>query len=237
MNSSDYTILPRNFYTRPDVVAIARELLGKVLYANVGNEISAGIITETEAYAGITDNGRWLLYDKNDNVILSDKKTYDDKRYIGNAIPALMVSWDHTFTYKNLSLGINLRSWIDFDVFNTINMYYGLSEVAGQNVLRNAYIDNRHIKEVKQLCDYWLEDGTFLKIDAISLGYSLNMKKWQKYIDKIDLYLTVRNVACFTKYSGLNPEVNVNGLDPGYEWFNNIYPETRRYTFGMKIQF
>ena len=84
-----------------------------------------------------------------------------------------MVSWDHTFTYKNLSLGINLRSWIDFDVFNTINMYYGLSEVAGQNVLRNAYIDNRHIKEVKQLCDYWLEDGTFLKIDAISLGYSL----------------------------------------------------------------
>ena len=188
-------------------------------------------------YAGITDNGRWLLYDKNDNVILSDKKTYDDKRYIGNAIPALMVSWDHTFTYKNLSLGINLRSWIDFDVFNTINMYYGLSEVAGQNVLRNAYIDNRHIKEVKQLCDYWLEDGTFLKIDAISLGYSLNMKKWQKYIDKIDLYLTVRNVACFTKYSGLNPEVNVNGLDPGYEWFNNIYPETRRYTFGMKIQF
>ena len=79
--------------------------------------------------------------------------------------------------------------------------------------------------------------GTFLKIDAISLGYSLNMKKWQKYIDKIDLYLTVRNVACFTKYSGLNPEVNVNGLDPGYEWFNNIYPETRRYTVGMKIQF
>ena len=170
-------------------------------------------------------------------MILSDKKTYDDKRYIGNAIPALMVSWDHTFTYKTLSLGINLRSWIDFDVFNTINMYYGLSEVAGQNVLRNAYIDNRHIKEVKQLCDYWLEDGTFLKIDAISLGYSLNMKKWQKYIDKIDLYLTVRNVACFTKYSGLNPEVNVNGLDPGYEWFNNIYPETRRYTVGMKIQF
>lgn len=94
-----------------------------------------------------------------------------------------------------------------------------------------------NIKEVKQLCDYWLEDGTFLKIDAISLGYSLNMKKWQKYIDKIDLYLTVRNVACFTKYSGLNPEVNVNGLDPGYEWFNNIYPETRRYTVGMKIQF
>ncbi len=188
-------------------------------------------------YAGLTNDGRWLLYDRNENIILSSQKTYDDKRYIGNAIPRLIVSWDHTFTYRNLSLGINLRSWLDFDVFNTINMYYGLSEVEGQNVLRSAFIENRHIKEVKQLCDYWLEDGSFLKIDAISLGYTLNMKKWQKYIDHIDIYCTCRNVACFTKYSGLNPEVNINGLDPGYEWFNNIYPETRRYTLGMKITF
>lgn len=188
-------------------------------------------------YAGITDDGKWLLYDKDDNLILSGQKTYDDKRYIGNAIPKMIISWDHNFTYKNLSLGVNLRSWINFDVFNTIDMYYGISSVEGQNVLRNAFIDNRYIKEVKQLTDYWLEDGTFLKIDAINLGYSLNIEKWKKYLDKIDFYLTIRNVACFTKYSGLNPEVNINGLDPGYEWFNNIYPETRRYTFGMKIQF
>ena len=188
-------------------------------------------------FAGFDDEGSFLLYNKDGEVIPAAQKTENDKQYIGNYTPKLIIGWSHTLTYKNFDLGINLRSWIDFDVFNTINMYYGLSEVAGQNVLRNAYIDNRHIKEVKQLCDYWLEDGTFLKIDAISLGYSLNMKKWQKYIDKIDLYLTVRNVACFTKYSGLNPEVNVNGLDPGYEWFNNIYPETRRYTVGMKIQF
>ena len=77
----------------------------------------------------------------------------------------------------------------------------------------------------------------FLKIDAISLGYTINMKKWQKYIDAIDLYLTVRNVACLTGYSGLNPEVNINGLDPGYEWYNDLYPETRRYTFGVKLTF
>lgn len=205
-----------------------------------GGRIEAG--TKIGSYyiwknAGFTQDGKWLLYDQDDNLILSGQKTYDDKRYMGNAIPKLIMAWDHTFTYKNLSLGINLRSWIDFDVFNTINMYYGISEVQGQNVLRDAFIDNRHIKETKQLTDYWLEDGTFLKIDAISLGYSLPMKRWQKYLDKIDLYLTVRNVACFTKYSGLNPEVNVNGLDPGYEWFDSIYPETRRYTLGIRLQF
>ena len=50
-----FTVLPREFYTRNDVVLIAYELLGKVLYTSFNNEISAGIITETEAYAGAID--------------------------------------------------------------------------------------------------------------------------------------------------------------------------------------
>ena len=47
--------LPRNFYTRKAVTQVARELLGKVLYTSINNEVTAGIITETEAYAGIMD--------------------------------------------------------------------------------------------------------------------------------------------------------------------------------------
>jgi len=47
--------LKRNFYTRENVVQIAKELLGKVLFTNVNGKITAGIITETEAYAGVTD--------------------------------------------------------------------------------------------------------------------------------------------------------------------------------------
>lgn len=49
------SILPIEFYTRNDVVTIAKDLLGKVIYTNINNKITAGIITETEAYAGITD--------------------------------------------------------------------------------------------------------------------------------------------------------------------------------------
>jgi DNA-3-methyladenine glycosylase len=48
-------VLPKSFYIRENVVEIAQELLGKVLYTHIGGEITAGIITETEAYAGITD--------------------------------------------------------------------------------------------------------------------------------------------------------------------------------------
>ena len=55
MTYSSYNPLPREFYTRNDVVQVARELLGKVLYTSFNNEITAGIIVETEAYAGVID--------------------------------------------------------------------------------------------------------------------------------------------------------------------------------------
>jgi len=55
MPDTAFTLLPREFYTRTDVVQVARELLGKVLYTSFDNEITAGIIIETEAYAGVID--------------------------------------------------------------------------------------------------------------------------------------------------------------------------------------
>ena len=47
--------LPRTYFQSDDVVFLARDLIGKVLYSNIGGRLTAGIITETEAYAGVTD--------------------------------------------------------------------------------------------------------------------------------------------------------------------------------------
>jgi DNA-3-methyladenine glycosylase len=55
MTEKSFTCLTQGFYTRTDVVQIARELLGKVLYTSVNSEITSGIIIETEAYAGVLD--------------------------------------------------------------------------------------------------------------------------------------------------------------------------------------
>ena len=51
------------------------------------------------------------------------------------------------------------------------------------------------------------------------------------------LYLTVNNVATFTKYNGIDPEVDITGLDGGIEWFSDLYPQTRTYTFGIQLTF
>lgn len=190
-------------------------------------------------FAGFDDEGNFLLYDKDNNVIPATQKTELDKRYMGNYTPKLIAAWNNTFTYKNWDLGINMRSWIDFDVMNTANMYFGIQGRGNNNVLKAAYTKFNHIKGEKQICDYYLEDGTFLKIDAITLGYTFNMKKLtNNMINKIRLWATCGNVCCITGYSGMNPEVNVTGWDQGTEKFwSDYYPTVRTWTFGMQFNF
>ena len=190
-------------------------------------------------FAGFDDEGSFLLYNKDGEVIPAAQKTENDKQFIGNYTPKLIVGWSHTLTYKNFDLGINLRSWIDFDVYNTINMYYGIQGQGNLNVLKDAYGKFNHIKGEKQICDYYLEDGTFLKIDAITLGYTLPMKKYtNNLIDRIRIYGTVGNVCTITGYSGMNPEVNITGWDQGTERFwSDFYPVVRTWTLGMQFNF
>lgn len=196
-------------------------------------------------YAGLDENGKWLIYDKNNEIVPAiDGSTSnliaENKHFVGNAIPKVILSWDHTFKYKNWDLSVYLRSWLDYDVFSQVNMYYGLANDSQLNVLKSAYTRNRNIKDEKILCDYWLDDGSFLKIDAINLGYTLDLRKWTRYIQSAKLYLTIRDLAVFTNYNGLNPEIDINGLYPGFKYVNDtasMYPQTTRFTLGVQITF
>ena len=159
-----------------------------------------------------------MIYDKNNEIVpATDGNTSnlvaENKHFVGNAIPKAILSWDHTFKYKNWDLSIFLRSWLGYDVFSQVNMYYGLANDSQLNVL---------------------------KIDAINLGYTFNLRKWTRYIQSAKLYLTIRDVAVFTDYNGLNPEVNINGLYPGFEYVNDtstMYPQTTRFTLGVQLNF
>lgn len=190
-------------------------------------------------WAGFDDEGKFLLYDKDNNVIPAASKTEQDKRFIGNYNPLLIIGWTNTFQYKNFDLGITLRSWIDFDVYNSIAMYDGIQGIDNLNVLKEAYGKYDKIRGEKQICDYYLEDGTFLKISNITLGYTIPMNKWTKYVRSIRVYGTVANLATITGYSGVNPEINVTGWDQGVEkfWDGNLYPQVRTWTLGMQFNF
>jgi hypothetical protein len=152
------------------------------------------------------------------------------------------MGWNNTFTYKNFDLGINMRSWIGFDVYNTYPMYLGIQGAngAGQwNLWKPAVNDEKYnkIRGVRQLCDFYLEDGSFLKIDAITLGYTLSLSKYTKWADRLRVYGTVGNVATISGYSGHNPEVDVTGWEGGTDKVWNSDPIVRTYTLGIQVSF
>ena len=184
-------------------------------------------------YAGIDEDGNWLLYDKDNNIIPASEKTIDDKRYIGNSTPDLELSWDNSISWKNFDFNVFFRSWIGHDIFNMTQMYYGIQNVTGKNILTSALTTNGHIVGEKELCDYFLEDGTFLKLESLSVGYTL---KFKKHIDSLRLTLSGRNLFTLTGYSGLDPEINTTGLTPGFEGLY-MYPRTRVYTLGVQLNF
>lgn len=198
-------------------------------------------------FSGFDEAGKFLLYNKKGEVIPASEKTENDKQFMGNYIPTVMLGWNHTVSYKNWDLGINMRSWIGFDVYNTINMYFGIQGVDNCNVLKDAYGKFDPIRGEKQICDYYLEDGSFLKIDAITFGYSLPLSKYTQWIDRLRVYGTVGNVCTIAGYSGLNPEVDIVGWDRGIDAFwqdsdaskgyPGLYPQVRTYTFGLQVTF
>ena len=196
-------------------------------------------------YAGLDSNGKWLIYDKDNNVVpvssgTASNLTDANKHYVGNAIPKLILSMDHSLSYRNFDLGLSLRSWIGYDVFSQLNLYHGLKNSSQDNLLKIAFTDNKNINDTRILTDYFLNNATFLKIDALTLGYTLDTSKWQKYLSTARVYLTVRDLARFTKYPGYNPEVNINGLEPGFEYIrstSSMYPQTIHWTLGVQLSF
>lgn len=187
-------------------------------------------------YAGVSE-GRFQIYDKDDNIIFSDDGTVDDRVYQKNFTPTIMAGWSHNLGYKNWDLNMTLTSWIDFDIYNAIELEYGLRNVAQGNMLYDAIEKNGHITGRPSPSDYFLYDGTFLKIQNLSLGYTLPMRKYTELINTIRFYFTGDNVYTFTKYPGLNPEVDITGWDAGIERKGNIYPQTRTFTFGLQLNF
>lgn len=188
-------------------------------------------------YAGVKD-GRFQIYNKENEVIFSDDGTEDDRVYQGNATPKVIAGWSHGVNYKNWALSFTLTSWIDFDVYNAIELEYGLKGAARDNMTYDAISKNDHITSRPAPTDYFLYDGTFLKLQNLTLAYTLPMQTYTKHVRDIKLYLTGNNLIVWTKYPGINPEVNINDWSwAGIERRNNLYPQTRMFTLGLQLNF
>lgn len=189
-------------------------------------------------YAGITEGGDWLVYDKDGDIIRASQATDADRRIVGNGMPKLTMSTSHNFRYRNFDLALFFRGAFGFDLFNIHDFYYGTRNFTG-NVLKKAYGKNFDINPDANpvVSDYFLERGDYFKLDMLTLGYTLPTPRC-RFLDRLRIYGTVKNVFTITKFSGVDPSTyQVNGLTPGGQGSRTYYPSTRQFIVGVQLDF
>lgn len=186
-------------------------------------------------FAGFNRKGEWVIYGADNEPKMAVFGTDADMCAVGNGLPKFTASMTHSFKYKNWDLTLFFRGAFGFDLFNVHDFYYG-TRFMNSNVLKKAFTTNGEITGNPIVCDYFLERGDYLKLDMVNLGYNLKVKS--KYIGNVRLYLTGRNLATLTAFTGVDPSTyEINGLHPGANGSRNYYPTTRQIIFGAQIDF
>lgn len=193
--------------------------------------------------AGVNESGALLVYRNDGSIVQANQASNDDKQFVGNGLPKFIASLGNTFSYKRFDLGIFFRGTFGYKIFNTYAFYLGTpSSQTDANVLKSAYDSKSKYSLLKNSAttsiasDYFLENGSFVKIDNVSLGYRQPLNN--KYLKSVRLYAAGRNLHTFTNFTGGDPElVQVNGLTPGVKTELNYYPSTLQLIFGLQATF
>ncbi|GGG32803.1 SusC/RagA family TonB-linked outer membrane protein [Hymenobacter glacieicola] len=219
-----------------------------------------GLLPSGTAVGQVAQPGVIKLKDLNNDGVINDL----DQTVIGNANPKVTGGLNQQFTYKNFDASIFLNFVLGNDVYNankieftsnTPNTVY--SNVLG--IMEDRYrtinaegsriTDLTTLREVNRNATIWtptqryflhswaVESGSFLRVNNITVGYSLPKPLIQRVkLTQARFYVTLNNVYTFTKYTGYDPEVNTrrsSPLTPGVDYA--AYPRSRAFLFGVNL--
>ena len=186
--------------------------------------------------AGVNEYGDMMVYDNDGNTITAASANAAFKRYIGNTIPKLFLSWNNTIRYKNWDLNIFMNGAFGHMIYN--NRRAGNLQSSGNaNVFRSAYTTDKNVREYGGVVtSYFLEKGDFMKIQNVTLGYTF-VPRQKDILQSLRVFLTASDLYTFTGYTGTDPALlSTNGLTPGVD-NGTGYPETRVVTLGATVTF
>ena len=188
-------------------------------------------------HAGIDENGLLLIYDNEGNKVNASQADPSYKRNIGNGAPRHFLSWSNSFKYKSWDLSMLFRSALGYQIFNMRKYGMGLQGAGTDNVLRTAYTKYSDVQSSGGIISsYFLEDGDYLKLDNVTVGYSFTPRK-REIIESLRVYLTAKNLFTLTGYEGNDPSiVTSTGITPGIDT-NSAYPQAVQLSLGVSLRF
>jgi TonB-dependent starch-binding outer membrane protein SusC len=189
-----------------------------------------------------------------------------DRQVIGNANPKFTGGWSNQFTYKNFDLSFFMNFVVGNDIYNANKLEWTDGAFPGLNMLSimnerwtNINSNGQRVTDPVELAKlnanakiwspvrvqrWWLhswaiEDGSYLRLNNVTLGYTLPKSVLNKMkISSLRIYGTVNNLATFTNYSGYDPDVTARRSDPltpGVDFA--AYPRARTWLFGVNVTF
>ena len=195
----------------------------------------------TYQYAG-TVNGRseYYVLDENGNRTgeTTNSPSLKDRSITGCAQPKLNAGWNNTLTYKNWSLNAFITGVFGNDVYNSARAHYTAAQMFsdGKNVLKEFLSNPVGDASSSLPSDRYIEKGSYVRLQTLSLSYTFR-NCFNDWIQDLTLYGTANNLFTITNYKGLDPEVNMGGIDPGIDYRWSRYPHTRTFMVGVKINF
>lgn len=179
---------------------------------------------------GLDADGKYVF----DDINKDGQINADDETYIGTAMPEFTYGILNNVSYKAWDFTVFFRGVYGNDVLNNPRMQYSNAIwLPGSNVLEEALTNSP--TEFPQYGSYYIEKGSFLRLDNASIGYSFNTQN-KLGIRKFRVYVTGQNLFVISKFKGEDPEVNISGLSPGV-YGDYFIPKTRTFSFGVDINF
>jgi iron complex outermembrane receptor protein len=179
---------------------------------------------------GIDENGKFIIEDISKDGQINN----DDYTYIGHAMPKLTYGILNSFSYKKIDFTFFLRGLYGNDVLNTPRIQYSNEKwLPGGNVLQEALTNG--ITDDPLFSSYYIESGSFLRLENANLAYNFDLNNILG-INKFKVYISGQNLFLITKFKGLDPEVNMNGLSPGVMDIFYV-PKSRTLSAGLEISF
>lgn len=185
------------------------------------------------------DDGVADLADMYEDVNGDGAVNDQDRRPYHQRAPKVILGLSSTVTFKNFDLSFTLRSNLGGHIYNNVasnsaNLSRANDNFVPRNMITSVLKSN--FKNPQYFSDYYIEKADFLRMDNITLGYTLNEVLNNKL--RLRVYATAQNLFLLTDYSGLDPEVASGSgatLAPGID--NNIYPRSRTFIFGVNVGF
>jgi TonB-linked SusC/RagA family outer membrane protein len=179
--------------------------------------------------------------------------TSDDRTIVGNPHPDFIGGLTNNFSYKNFDASIFLQGSYGNDVFHGSRLFLeslqgGDNQIAAVTRrwkqpgditdIPRATTDPVASVQNKRVSSRFIEDGSYLRIKNVTIGYTLDGNKFKKErFASLRMYVSMQNLFTFTNYTGLDPEVNYRGDSNsviGTDFFT--YPQARTFTLGVNLK-